>query len=385
MTITVVADVLGAPNNGTTIAAFNLIRALTEKGHSVRVICPDKEKANEEGYYIVPTLQFGPFQPIVDHNGVVLAKGDAMTIERALRDADEAHIMMPFAVGRKTVRIANRLGIPVSAGFHAQAENVTAHFFNLMSSRTANRLVYLDFWHRFYQYVDAIHYPSQFIRDTFEKAIGRPTNGYVISNGVSPTFHHIEVERPEELRNRIVLISTGRYSKEKRQDLLLKAAAISAHKSDIQIILAGEGPREKRLRKEANRLGVRAIFRFFERDELVKALNMADLYVHTAVAEIEAISCLEAMSCGLVPVINDSSSSATRYFALAPESLFRANDPRDLAKKIDYWIEHPDEKAKMAIRYAAYGGRFDFNHCMDEMEAMIVATSQIAKKPSFGR
>ena len=38
MIIAVVSDVLGEENNGTTIAAMNLIRSLKAKGHEVRVI-----------------------------------------------------------------------------------------------------------------------------------------------------------------------------------------------------------------------------------------------------------------------------------------------------------------------------------------------------------
>jgi glycosyltransferase involved in cell wall biosynthesis len=380
MIITVVADVLGAPNNGTTIAALNLIKALTEKGHTVRVVCPDKEKRGRQGFYIVPTLQFGPLQPIVDHNGVILAKGDAMTIGRALHDADEVHIMLPFAVGRETVKIANHMGIPVSAGFHAQAENLTAHFFNLMNNRTANHLIYLNFWNHFYRYVDAIHYPTQFIREEFERAIGHPTKGYVISNGVSSAFHHLSVARLPEFQGKFVILCTGRYSKEKEQSLLIKAVAASPHKDDLRIVFAGEGPRLKRLQKCAAKHQVEPLFRFFDRDELVKIINMCDLYVHTSSIEIEAIGCLEALSCGLVPVINDSPNSATRYFALTPNNLFKMNDYRDLAKKIDYWVEHPEEKAKLALRYASYCGQFDFDRCMDQMEQMIVATSKIDKK-----
>jgi hypothetical protein len=62
--------------------------------------------------------------------------------------------------------------------------------------------------------------------------------------------------------------------------------------------------------------------------ELVKMINMSDLYVHTSEVEIEAISCLEALSCGIVPVINDSSKSATRTFALSEKNLFQAERPQ---------------------------------------------------------
>lgn len=381
MIVTIVSDVLGEANNGTTIAALNLIKTLTEKGHTVRVLCPDKDKREKEGYYIVPTYNFGPFQPIVDKNGVVLAKPDSMTIARALHDTDEVHIMMPFFLGVAALKIANRLGKPVSAGFHVQAENVTAHFFNFMGSVTANRAVYRAFYHYFYKDVDAIHYPTQFIRDVFENTIHVHTPGYVISNGVNSIFRPLPVERPAAWKDKFVILCTGRYSKEKKQTLLIKAAAHSKYRDKLQIVFAGEGPRLEEMKRCAKRYHVDPEYRFFSREELVQMINMADLYVHTSEVEIEAISCLEALSCGIVPLINNSPRSATRYFALGESNLFKLNDYRDLAKKMDYWLDHPEEKKRCAEDYANYCEQFNFASCMDRMERMIVATSQIKKEP----
>jgi 1,2-diacylglycerol 3-alpha-glucosyltransferase len=382
MIIVVVSDVLGEENNGTTIAAMNLIRSLKARGHEVRILCPDQKRRGTEFYYVVPTMNFGIFQPIVDKNGVVLAKGETMTIARALKDADAVHIMLPFALGRKALKIARSLGKPVTAGFHAQAENLTSHFFWLMNSHFANRLIYRNFYYHFYRYVDAIHYPTQFIRDLFEKEVGHHTKGYVISNGVDASFRPTTVERPRELTGRFVILCTGRFSKEKKQRLLLEAAGKSAHAKEIQLIFAGEGPRIKSLQRLGKKLPNAPIFRFYQHDELVKTINMADLYVHTSEIEIEAISCLEAVSCGVVPLINDSPRSATRYFALGENNLFKKNSAVDLARKIDYWIEHPEEKERLGKEYEGYARQFNFDRCMDKMEQMI---TQTASRKDSGR
>jgi 1,2-diacylglycerol 3-alpha-glucosyltransferase len=384
MIVTIVTDVFGQANNGTTIAAIHLIETLKKKGYTVRILCPDADRQGQEGFYIVPTLNFGPFQPIVDHNGVSLAKPAELTIARAIHDADEVHIMMPFALGRATARLCDRMGKPVSAGFHVQAENVTAHFFNWMGNTAINTAVYKNFWTHFYQYIDTIHYPTQFIRDEFESVIKIKTHGFVISNGVNDIFKPTKVERTPDLQGKFVILCTGRYSKEKRQALLIKAANVSKYRDQIQIILAGEGPRLPELQRLVKKVNLPnpPMFNFYSREELVKAINMCDLYVHTSEIEIEAISCLEAISCGLVPVINNSKKSATRYFALDEKDLFKLNDYRDLAKKIDYWHDHPKEKEERAAEYAHFVGQFDFERCMDEMEEMIRETAAMTKIPS---
>ncbi len=380
MLVTVIADVFGQANNGTTIAALHLISALKKAGHEVRVVCPDQDKKDKKDFYIVNTYWTGPFQPIFDKNGVSLAKPDRKTLEEAIEGSDIVYTMMPFATARKAVEIAKEKGLPVASGFHVQAENVTAHFFNLMDSKITNKLVYKNFWKHFYKNIDAIHYPTQFIRDTFEKAVNQKTPGYVISNGISKDFKRIEVKRTPELEGKFVILMSGRYSKEKKQTLLIKAVAKSKYKDKIQIVFAGSGPRLNQMKTCAKKHGVTPIYRFFQKDELIQYLNMSDLYVHTSEIEIEAISCLEALSCGLVPLINNSPRSATKTFALDKMCLFKLNDVNDLAKKIDYWYEHPSEKEKVSKEYISYCKQFDFDDCMAKMVKMVEETAEKGKK-----
>jgi glycosyltransferase involved in cell wall biosynthesis len=376
--VTIVCDVLGPENNGTTIAAMNLIRFLKQRGHQVRVVCPDKDREGQEGFYVVPTLPLGPFRSYVEHVGVTIARGDRAVLEAAIADADVVHIMLPFLLGTAALRCAKALGKPVTAGFHCQAENITSHVY-LMNSPVANDLTYRAMYRLFYRHVDAIHYPTQFIREVFEAEVG-PTPGHVISNGVNSRFVHREAERPAEWAGRFVILSTGRFGKEKCQHVLIRAAGESRYRERIQLVLAGTGPLRPQLEELGRSLPNPPVLRFFGREELLAAINSADLYVHAAEVEIEAISCLEAISCGLVPVISDSPRSATRYFALGPRNLFACNDPVDLAARIHYWMEHPEEKAACSRDYVGYAQRFEQGACMDAMERMIAETAERVRR-----
>ena len=102
MTIAVICDVLGKENNGTTIAAMNLIRSLREKGYDVRVVCSDPERAGQKDFYVVPTLNLGPLNAYVAKNGVALANPDRNILTAALNGVDHVHVMMPFALGLLT-------------------------------------------------------------------------------------------------------------------------------------------------------------------------------------------------------------------------------------------------------------------------------------------
>lgn len=372
MKIAIACDVLGEENNGTTIAAMNLIRFLKSRGHEVRVICPDEERRGEPGFYVVPHLNVGPLNEYVRKVGVSIAVSDSHVIEQAIHDVDAVHIMTPFFLGKAALDYAREAGIPVTAGFHCQAENITSHL-HLMNSVLINDLTYKVMYQLVYQYVDAIHYPTQFIRDVFENEVGK-TNGYVISNGVNSRFRKMDVERPEDWKDKFVILFTGRYGHEKSHSVLIDAVEASEHQKDIQLVFAGEGPLHEEIAARGEKLTNPPILKFFSRDEMLRVINSADLYVHPAEIEIEAIACLEAISCGLVPVIADSPRSATRFFALDDKNLFHFNDSKDLARKIDYWIDHPEEKARYSSRYLGYTRQFEQEHCMEAMENMILET-----------
>lgn len=372
MKITVICDVLGAENNGTTIAGMNLIRSLTERGHEVRVVYPDSNPPKKEGFYSVPVRSFGIFNGYLEKNGVCLARADKTALRAAIEGADVVHLLLPFTLSRAAVPICEQLGIPMTAGFHFQAENFTAHL-GILHADWINKLIYRSRWKKVFSHVDCIHYPTAFIRRVFEQSVGVSTKGVVISNGVSREFAH-NAQRYKGGSGKFTVVCTGRYSREKRQELLIKAASLCKHADDVRVILAGDGPRRDKLTRLAHRLNVDARFEFFNRDELLKTLTEADLYVHTAEVEIEAIACLEAIASGLVPVIADSPRSATKDYALSSDDLFDYKSPRALADKIDYWYENKHLMPQKREKYAGFTKEIDYEACMGRMEKMLADT-----------
>lgn len=374
MRVTVICDVLGEANNGTVLAAKNLITYLVEQGHTVRIVSPDKNTEGEEGYYVVPPLHLGfVLDKVLEMNGVQLAKADKSILRAAIADSDVVHLLVPFPLSWAAIKIAEELNIPMTASFHCQAENFTAHV-GLMHVKMANKLVYKFYQEKVYEHCTLIHYPTQFIRDDFEGTIHETTPGRVISNGVNDVFFEMakEPRAPREPGHKFTIICVGRYSAEKAQQTLLRAVGLSRFKKDIRVILAGLGPKEHKLRKLAENRGLDCRFGFYEdREELAREIRNADLYVHTAVAELEAISCLEAIVLGSAAIICNSDRSATRFFAADERCLYERANPADLRDKIDYFFSHPDEVEKYRGIYAKKASAYSQNYCMRQMEIML--------------
>lgn len=217
-----------------------------------------------------------------------------------------------------------------------------------------------------------IHYPTEFIRHTFESNIKKVTPGYVISNGVNEYVKPKEVDKPNEYKDKIVIVSIGRFGREKSQDTLIKAMKYSKYADKIQLIFAGQGPKESYYRKLSKNLTIPPVFKFYTREEISNVINYCDIYAHTADIELEGIACLEAIVCGKFTIVSDSKLSATKGFAVDEKCIFKKRNPKDLAKVIDYWIEHPKERAECAKKYLASANNYNQLECMKKMEKMLL-------------
>lgn len=197
---------------------------------------------------------------------------------------------------------------------------------------------------------------------------------------MDPDFIYQKRPKPEKLKDKYVVLMIGRLSNEKRQDILIDAIAKSRYESRIQLVLAGQGLKYGSYRYRSRKLTNKPIMRFFSHEKLLQLLSETDLYVHAADAEIEAISCIEAFSSGIVPVIADSPKSATPQFALDERSLFRAGDSNDLAAKIDYWLEETEERRRMEKLYSEHGKEFALDDCVCRMEQMFEEELQDSRR-----
>ena len=385
MNVTIICDVLGVPNNGTSVAAYNLINHLKSQGHNVTVVCCDADKEGESGYSIVPTMNLGPIiNAALARNEVVPAKADSAILEEAIKGADVVHLLMPFPLSWKAVKICEKYGIPMTSSFHVQAENFTCHI-GMMKSAFATKEVYKYFYRKVYSHCAYTHYPTEFIKQDFEGNIKKHVPSKVISNGVSESFFEpapadaVEKQKAKN-KDKFTIVVVGRYSSEKAQQVLIKAVGKSKYKDRIHLILAGEGPKRRHYKKLVKKNGVDCEMRFFDHEELKEVLNAADLYVHTAYVELESIACLEAIVTGLVPIICNSKRSAARFFAQDERCLYHKWDSEDLKNKIEYFMDNPKELDACRKKYKTQANVSRLADCMNKMEQMLEEAAETRQK-----
>lgn len=370
MKILMVIDQFYDANNGMTISARRFVQVLRQHGHDVRIASTGSPELLEDGEtaYLMEKQTVPVFDRLITSQGMTFAKTDEARLEEGIAWADVVHFVVPFALTHHGIRIARRLHKPFTAAFHVQPENISSSI-HLGNARLVNSGIY--HWFRSYVYQDCrhIHCPSELIAGELRRH-GYTGQLHVIFNGIDPDFVYRKQSKDASLAGKFVVLMIGRLSIEKRQDVLIDAVARSKHRDEIQLVLAGKGPRRQALEHQADRLGLSVRFGFYPKPELLELIAMSDLYVHTSDAEIEAMSCMEAFACGRVPVIADSPKSATPQFALDRRSLFEAGNSSDLADHIDYWLEHPEERAKIETAYAELAKRYNLEACVRQAEAM---------------
>lgn len=372
MKITLVCDILGKEDNGTTIATMNFLRHL-QKHHDVTILCCDPTKKDEPHYIVTGRKKFpGPFQKFVDNTGFALAKVNKKLVEKAVIGADIVHCFEPFALSMAAIKVARKHHIPVTASVHLLPEHITYQtHLNLIPGVAF--CIYRYWWDHTYRKVNAIHFPTEFTKNLFNKRIysARYRQEYVVSNGINPLVKQKDVAKPKELKDKIVILCCGRYVPEKAQRTLIRAVKRSKYKDKIQLIFAGKGQKLKTYQRQGNRLPIKPIFKRFDHKELIDVINYSDFYIHPAVLETEGIAVLEAIACGKLVIVSNAKKSAPRTFGITNDCIFYPRSAKSLAGRIDYWIEHPELKKQREKLNLALGKKYNLELCMQQLEQML--------------
>ena len=374
MKILLVIDTYDTNNNGTSISAQRFAAVLREHGNEVRILTTGEPAPDK---FVLKEFKVPLFNDLIHSQGFQFAQVDLDIIREAVAWADIVHCMMPFALETATKLIADQMHKPSTAAFHIQPENMTSSI-GLGKAERINDRFYQVFNWTLYSRFTHIHTPSQFMADELVKH-GYKAKIHVISNGIDPDFIAAGQRKLSDRGNcltsrsdsgHITITMVGRLSGEKRQDVIINAVPFSKYADRIQLVFAGKGPKYDEYVELGKQLKNPPQFVFLSKPELIDLLLHTDLYVHASDMESEAISCIEAFATGLVPVIANSEDSATPQFALDGRSLFAPGRPKDLARAIDWWFDHPDEKAKMEREYAEAAKKYDIDTSVRLCEQM---------------
>ena len=361
--------------NGLSGSARRTVKKLKEAGIDVKVLSVRNSDPNgPQPDFVLNDFHIPLFDTLVKKQGYEFSKTDKSVIREAISWADVVHLEEPFFLQYEACKIAKELNKPLTGTYHLHPENLFAsvgldrvHFFN---KRTM--IIWRDY---VFNNCKIIQCPtenvkSRLLRYRFKPELRVISNGLVMEDLLTKTDEDIKNTDINDAKYRIITI--GRFSAEKDLTTLLKAMKYCRHSQDIRLIFAGRGPKKNKLERMANRLVKRGIlkypptFGFYTLKELQKLSCSVDLYIHCAYIEVEGLSCMEAIQVGIVPIIAKGRYTATSQFALTDMSTYLSKDPKDLADKIDYWLDHDELRKEEAKKYIGLGNKYNIDYSIQQ-------------------
>src|ERR1700730_3260891 len=310
MRIMIVTDQYPPMIGGVPTVTYGLSVEFANRGHQVWVAAPsygprDVHRIEQKVHvYRFPSFEWpaykalgSPFLPFVSIRNLLKK-----------RDPHIIHIHSPVVLGNIAQILAGGLRNPVIVTNHYLPVNISPAlssdpvFSKPFSSISYSYLV--NFCNRC-EYVTAP--TNTALNLLYDHGLRAPAG--VISNGID-LKKFTPGERNEQVLQRLnlpldrpIILHVNRLNYEKRVDVLLDAAA--KMKNNGHITLVGTGPAEADLREQVDRLNLtdRVSFLGYVRDaDLLALRHSTEVFVIPSEADLQSLSTMEAMACGL-PVI----------------------------------------------------------------------------------
>ena len=194
-------------------------------------------------------------------------------------------------------------------------------------------------------------------RQNLEQYIGKKKNIYTIPNGVDTLRFYRSVNNVENKTHFIVTMVAG-LRVEKDHETLIRA--INRLPMNYSLQLVGAGDKESELKNLCKELKLDDRVKFLGvRLDVPDILEQSDVVVLSSHWEGLSLSSIEGMSSGRPFVASDV--DGLREMVGGSGVLFKHGDDKDLAEKIQWLCEHPDEYKEIAIKCQEKASQYDIS------------------------
>lgn len=184
----------------------------------------------------------------------------------------------------------------------------------------------------------------------------------IITHGVDtrkfkPDSKSSHLEQELFIPNQPIVISTRQLKPPYNVETLIRAVPLVLKEiPSVVFVVLGDGEDRHYLKDLTKSLSVekKVIFRGnVPHDDLAKYLSISDIYVSTSLSDSTAVSNLEAMACGLAPIITDIGDNRRWIIDGQNGFLIPIKDPQVLAEKIILLLKDKEKRNIFGIRSRA--------------------------------
>lgn len=289
---------------GSGVVATELARGLAERDHCVHLFSyaaparHDPLLANVTFHEIkvssYPLFRYPPYD-------LALISRLAETVEAEGLDLIHAHYAIPHTVAALLVKdIVRPRELPVVTTLHGTDITVVGQ------DRSYARVTRYALRNS-----DAVTSVSDYLRQETRRVLGVERDISVIPNFIDSK--RFQPERSPSVRgcfasgDELVLMHVSNFRPVKRAPLVVDAFAAVAAEQPATLVMVGDGPERALCEQRAQELGVRDRTRFLGSQASVEnLLPAADVFLLPSEYESFGLAALEAMACGVVPVVTNA-------------------------------------------------------------------------------
>lgn len=141
---------------------------------------------------------------------------------------------------------------------------------------------------------------------------------------------------------------------------------------NVKFIIKGKGPLKEHLRKLAKKLGIHEYVHFVgvvPHNQMANYLAAADIYVSTCFVDTTSVSLLEAMACGLAPLVTDIPGNREWIENDVNGLLFQPRNSEELAQKAIQLVENSKARKRFGdLCFRIVKQRAAWKDCVARME-----------------
>ncbi len=280
---------------------------------------------------------------------------------------------------RNAAIAARHLGVKCVGTNHFMPENLAPYFPVLSGIKPVFNWVLWHWMRDTYDRLDAVASPSGTAARMLRSAGVRPPVFPISCGGNTSFFHPDSAVDRSAWRSRYgidphktIFLFVGRVDREKHLDVLLRAVAL-LDRDDFQLVIGGKGAYLKKLTSLANRLGLGARVRFtgfIPQEDLPSMLNSIDIFTMPSEAELLSIATLQAMGCARPVLAADAVALPELVTDAVNGYLFKPGDPADAARKMEWFLDHPEGWSAMGLASLAKVQPHSLENIVHEYETL---------------
>ena len=376
--VLVVAETYPPDINGSSQFSHRLAQAMAGRGHDVHIAAPRPSKGRtmtrrdggvtEHRFRSHTAFTYDTFHLCFPWE----VRGEISRLMDELRP-DVVHIECHYILGRYFAKEAQSRGIRLIGTNHFIPQNIEQY---LPLPDPLRRLYRRFSWRDMasvFRRCDVVTAPTPLAVESM-RANGFDFPMHALSNGIDAAQYDLKPGEVLPPRDRPTVLFVGRLDPEKHIDVLLRAVASIADRSDVGVEIVGQGGEYDRLAELAQQLGIadRTVFRGFVSDEELRVAYLrADAFCQPGTAELQSLVSLEAMAASSPVLLADARALPHLVDEGVNGWLFPPGDHEQLGRLLLRLLELPeDQRREMGAASRRMVAEHSFSATIDVFEQL---------------